>query len=381
MIPWTSYPFARRNSARYEPSWPVMPVIKARGIPPPYPQSKGTFLKLFMSGPRPEPPKTFHPKNVPLLFVLLRSVRLRLNSNRNGGHNSTMDPISLLKEYIRIDTTNPPGDCRAAAEFLCRVLVENGLVPVTFGATPEKPNVLCHVGGTEEPGLVLIHHMDVVPARAEEWSVPPFSAEVRDGYLYGRGTLDTKGLGVAHLCAAIGAARSGILRRKLFFVANADEEVGGKEGADRLRPGNAYRGPGRRGPAGVVRRRAPGGRSPAAQHIRHNDACGGVQAERDPLEGGGDGGLPHPAGRGSQAGGCTVARNGKRSLRSRGDGLRRESERLAAGAPVRRAGSRDPLGAPGRRRPPLHVHRIHRLALLPIPGDRHLRADAAAAPA
>jgi len=143
-----------------------------------------------------------------------------------------MDPISLLKEYIRIDTTNPPGDCRAAAEFLCRVLVENGLVPVTFGATPEKPNVLCHVGGTEEPGLVLIHHMDVVPARAEEWSVPPFSAEVRDGYLYGRGTLDTKGLGVAHLCAAIGAARSGILRRKLFFVANADEEVGGKEGAE-----------------------------------------------------------------------------------------------------------------------------------------------------
>ena len=143
-----------------------------------------------------------------------------------------MDPVSLLKEYIRIDTTNPPGDCRAAAEFLCRVLVGNGLTPITFGATPEKPNVLCHVGGTGEPGLVLIHHMDVVPARAEEWSVPPFSAEVRDGFLYGRGTLDTKGLGVAHLCAAIGEARAGRLRRKLFFVANSDEEVGGKEGAE-----------------------------------------------------------------------------------------------------------------------------------------------------
>jgi acetylornithine deacetylase/succinyl-diaminopimelate desuccinylase-like protein len=74
--------------------------------------------------------------------------------------------------------------------------------------------------------------MDVVPAQAEEWSVPPFSAEVKDGFLYGRGTLDTKGLGVAHLCAAIDAARSGILRRKLFFVANSDEEVGGKEGAE-----------------------------------------------------------------------------------------------------------------------------------------------------
>jgi acetylornithine deacetylase/succinyl-diaminopimelate desuccinylase-like protein len=143
-----------------------------------------------------------------------------------------MDPVTLLAEYVRIDTTNPPGDCRAAAELLCRVLVENDLTPITFGATPEKPNVLCHVGGTEEPGLVLIHHMDVVPARAEEWTVPPFSAQIRDGYMYGRGTLDTKGLGVAHLCAAIGAARAGTLRRKLFLVANAEEEVGGTEGAE-----------------------------------------------------------------------------------------------------------------------------------------------------
>jgi len=145
---------------------------------------------------------------------------------------SILDPVGLLREYIRIDTSNPPGDCRAAANLLCGVLVENGLVPITFGARPEKPNLLCHVGGTEEPALVLIHHMDVVPARAEEWSVPPFSAEIRDGYMYGRGTLDTKGLGVAHLCAAIGAAKSGKLRRKLYFVANADEEVGGGEGAE-----------------------------------------------------------------------------------------------------------------------------------------------------
>jgi acetylornithine deacetylase/succinyl-diaminopimelate desuccinylase-like protein len=143
-----------------------------------------------------------------------------------------MDPVALLGEYVRIDTSNPPGDCRAAAELLCRVLVENGLTPIAFGARPEKPNVLCHIGGTEEPALVLIHHMDVVPARAEEWSVPPFSGEIRDGWIYGRGTLDTKGLGVAHLCAAIAAAKSGRLGRKLYFVANADEEVGGGEGAE-----------------------------------------------------------------------------------------------------------------------------------------------------
>lgn len=142
------------------------------------------------------------------------------------------DPVRLLHEYVRIDTSNPPGDCRGAAAFLCRVLSGAGLSPVTFGATPEKPNVLCHVGGTEEPGLVLVHHMDVVPAQAGEWSVPPFSAELRDGFLYGRGTLDTKNLGIAHLCAALAAREAGLLRRKLFFVANADEEVGGGEGAE-----------------------------------------------------------------------------------------------------------------------------------------------------
>jgi acetylornithine deacetylase/succinyl-diaminopimelate desuccinylase-like protein len=142
-----------------------------------------------------------------------------------------MDPVALLRDYVRLDTSNPPGDCRAAAELLCRVLVENGFAPATLGATPEKPNVLCHLGGTEEPGLVLIHHMDVVPALAGEWSVPPFSAQQKDGFLYGRGTLDTKGLGAAHLCAAIEAAKAGKLRRKLFFVANSDEEVGGGEGA------------------------------------------------------------------------------------------------------------------------------------------------------
>ncbi len=142
------------------------------------------------------------------------------------------DPVALLTEYLRIDTSNPPGDCRAAADLLCGTLRRAGLSPVAFGARPEKPNVLCHVGGTGEPGLVLIHHMDVVPAKAQEWSVPPFAAEVKDGFLYGRGTLDTKGLGAAHWCAALRAAKAGILRRKLFLVANADEEVGGGEGAE-----------------------------------------------------------------------------------------------------------------------------------------------------
>lgn len=145
---------------------------------------------------------------------------------------ATLDPVELLAEYIRIDTSNPPGDCREAADFLCRILTDHGHTPHVVSATPSKPNVACHIGGTEEPGLLLVHHMDVVPAVASDWSVPPFSGEIRDGYLYGRGTLDTKGLGIAHLVAALEAAKAGTLKRKLFFVANSDEEVGGGEGAE-----------------------------------------------------------------------------------------------------------------------------------------------------
>ncbi|HEY5997402.1 MAG TPA: M20/M25/M40 family metallo-hydrolase [Candidatus Deferrimicrobiaceae bacterium] len=143
-----------------------------------------------------------------------------------------LDPVTLLQEYVRIDTSNPPGDCREAAAFLCRILESAGLSPIVFGARPEKPNVACLVGGTEEPGLVLVHHMDVVPARAEEWHYPPYGAEIHDGLIYGRGTLDTKNLGISHLCAALAAKEAGTLRRRLWFVANADEEVGGGEGAE-----------------------------------------------------------------------------------------------------------------------------------------------------
>src|SRR4030042_28380 len=161
----------------------------------------------------------------PLARDVGRACAVRKMYPETGGSSMT-DPVALLSEYVRIDTWNPPGDCRGAAELLCGTLRKSGLSPVTFGAKPEKPNVLCHVGGTEEPGLLLIHHMDVVPARAEEWTVPPFSAKVLDGFMYGRGTLDTKGLGAAHWCAAPRAAQAGILRGKLFLGANAAEEAG-----------------------------------------------------------------------------------------------------------------------------------------------------------
>ncbi|RMG60192.1 MAG: M20/M25/M40 family metallo-hydrolase [Deltaproteobacteria bacterium] len=140
--------------------------------------------------------------------------------------------VESLCEYIRIETVNPPGDCSKAVDFLEALLRDHGFSPEKGGVSPEKESLWVNLGGEEEPGVVLIHHMDVVPAREEEWSFPPFSGEVRDGFVLGRGTLDTKGLGMAHLFGALKAiSEKGKLRKKVFFVANPDEEVGGDEGA------------------------------------------------------------------------------------------------------------------------------------------------------
>ncbi len=140
--------------------------------------------------------------------------------------------VDVLCRYIKINTSNPPGDCSEAVAFLKGLLQELGFAPETGGIGPEKESLWVNLGGDEEPGVVLIHHMDVVPAKEEEWSFHPFCGEVRDGYVLGRGTLDTKGLGVAHLFGALKAIKEkGGLRKKVFFVANPDEEIGGDDGA------------------------------------------------------------------------------------------------------------------------------------------------------
>jgi acetylornithine deacetylase/succinyl-diaminopimelate desuccinylase-like protein len=140
--------------------------------------------------------------------------------------------ISALSDYIKIDTSNPPGDCSKALRYLDRLLSEFGFESVVYGLSDEKSSLLCNLGGSDGPGVVLIHHMDVVPAREEEWSFPPFLGEVRNGYVLGRGTLDTKGLGISQIFGALKASKEkGKLRKNVFIVANPDEEVGGDDGA------------------------------------------------------------------------------------------------------------------------------------------------------
>lgn len=139
----------------------------------------------------------------------------------------TEEAVEILRGYIRLDTTNPPGREEMAARYLGAILKREGLEPEVFVPTPERGNLLVKLGDGEG-AFLLLHHMDVVPVERDKWEVDPFSAELRDGYLWGRGTLDTKGFGVAQLMALLLLQRQGIrLKKPVWLMATADEEMGG----------------------------------------------------------------------------------------------------------------------------------------------------------
>lgn len=145
-----------------------------------------------------------------------------------------LDPISLLKRLIQIDTTNPPGNEKRLLDVLAALLAQRG-IEYTFQQTaPERGNLLAWLpadpapaGQQPLPPLVLLSHTDVVGARPEQWKFPPFAAVESDGYLYGRGTVDTKQLTVMELAAFLALQESGVRRRRdVYFLATSDEESG-----------------------------------------------------------------------------------------------------------------------------------------------------------
>ena len=143
------------------------------------------------------------------------------------------EAVQYLQEYLQINTVNPPGHEKPAAEFLCKILEAEGLEVETYAADPERPNLICRLEGDgSKPGLILLHHMDVVPVEPENWSVNPFGGEIRDGFLWGRGALDMKSLGIMEMMAFLLAHRRSLpLQRDLIYIAVADEETGGRFGA------------------------------------------------------------------------------------------------------------------------------------------------------
>lgn len=143
------------------------------------------------------------------------------------------EAVSLLSDYLKIDTSNPPGDVAAAADFLSGILAEAGIPTKRYEPKAGCVSLRAVVeGGNDKPPLLLLNHMDVVPANAAEWSFDPFGGEVREGFVHGRGALDMKGLGILELVAFLNLKRSGQrLCRDVVFMAVADEEVGGANGA------------------------------------------------------------------------------------------------------------------------------------------------------
>jgi acetylornithine deacetylase/succinyl-diaminopimelate desuccinylase-like protein len=138
------------------------------------------------------------------------------------------EATQLLSRLIQVDTTNPPGNETAAAELLRDYLEANGLECELYARTPERANVVTRIRGTGDgPSLLLLGHTDVVLADPAEWSVPPFSGEVRGGEVWGRGALDMKSEVAANAVAIASLAREGFRPAgDLIFAATADEEVG-----------------------------------------------------------------------------------------------------------------------------------------------------------
>jgi acetylornithine deacetylase/succinyl-diaminopimelate desuccinylase-like protein len=147
----------------------------------------------------------------------------------------TDEAVELLSQYIRIDTTNPPGTNEIhAARLLQQKLLADGIPATTWEPAPGRGIIAArlHGVGRNQKAVMLLSHMDVVPAKAKDWEVPPFAGEVRDGKVWGRGALDDKGPGVIFLMAMLAIKRAGILlERDVVFLATGDEEEGGRLGA------------------------------------------------------------------------------------------------------------------------------------------------------
>lgn len=146
----------------------------------------------------------------------------------------------LFQRYLRIDNTNPPGNEIAAARFFRDVLAQEGIEATILEKDGGNAHLIARLeaGGTPEGGaIVLLNHMDVVPATHEYWTVDPFAGVIKDGYVWGRGALDMKGTGIAELMAMILLKRHGPpLNRDIVFLATADEEImGGTDAGEFVR--------------------------------------------------------------------------------------------------------------------------------------------------
>jgi acetylornithine deacetylase/succinyl-diaminopimelate desuccinylase-like protein len=139
--------------------------------------------------------------------------------------------VQWMQEYLRIDTTNPPGNEMRAAAWMKKLLNQEAIENQVFEYAPGRADLLArlpHTTATAERPIILLNHMDVVTSDPSHWKVPPFSGTIVDGSLYGRGAEDMKDEGLAQLLALVMMKREKVpLHRDVLFLAVSDEEAGG----------------------------------------------------------------------------------------------------------------------------------------------------------
>lgn len=164
--------------------------------------------------------KQLTPQEVP---AHVSTARAQINWKAAGD-----EAVDVLRRYLMVPTINPPGDEQLGVAFLAAELDDAGIPWRTIPLGENRSSLIARVKGTSNaPPLCLLHHIDVVPAEADQWEHPPFGGVIQDGELWGRGALDMKGLGALQLMTLIWLQRNQIpLSRDVVLLAVADEEVG-----------------------------------------------------------------------------------------------------------------------------------------------------------
>ncbi|HZU66128.1 MAG TPA: M20/M25/M40 family metallo-hydrolase [Ktedonobacteraceae bacterium] len=141
--------------------------------------------------------------------------------------------ITHLRNILRLDTRNPPGNEIRAAEYIRDVLQADGISSEIVGPSPDRGSIVARLKGNgSAPPLLLMSHTDVVAVEPEKWTHDPFAADIADDFIYGRGALDMKGMVTMELMTMLLLKRAGVpLKRDVIYMAAADEEVGGHMGA------------------------------------------------------------------------------------------------------------------------------------------------------
>jgi acetylornithine deacetylase/succinyl-diaminopimelate desuccinylase-like protein len=157
-------------------------------------------------------------------------VIIRTWSAHTGGNGLNVE--NILSDLIRIQTVNPPGGELELAKYLKDLFDNNGIKNEIIESSPGRASFFAYLGEGKK-SLLFLSHTDVVPA-TDGWRFPPFSGEIKDGFVHGRGALDCKGLVAAEAFAVIRLAREKKLKGRLVFAATADEETGGTYGVKYL---------------------------------------------------------------------------------------------------------------------------------------------------